>query len=82
MYVQEAARSLRHHRGLATTAIFSLTAALLLSAVFLLLTHNASVTLRLIGDRREMVVYLRDEVSDSQRETLIARLKDLYGDVT
>jgi cell division transport system permease protein len=81
-YLHEAARSLRHHRGLATTAIFSLTSALLLCGVFLLLTHNAEVTLRLIGDRREMVVYLRDDVNEPQRETLMARFRDLYGEVT
>jgi len=81
-YLREAARSFRQHRGLAYTAIVSLTAALTLSGVLLLLTHNARVTLRLIGDRREMVVYLKDEVPSSQRDVLIGRLTDLYGAVT
>ena len=81
-YVKEAARSFRHHRGLAYTAIFSLTAALTLSGVLLLLTHNAREALRMIGDRREIVVYLKDEVTPSQRDVLIGRLHDLYGNVT
>ncbi len=81
-YLREALRSLRQHRGLATTAILALTAALTLVGLFLLLTHNAQVALRFIGDRREMVVYLRDEVSDAQRESLVKRLTDLFGDVS
>jgi cell division transport system permease protein len=81
-YLREAMRSLRQHRGLATTAILALTAALTLVGLFLLLTHNAQVALQFIGDRREMVVYLRDEVSDVQREALIRRLTDLFGDVS
>jgi cell division transport system permease protein len=81
-FLREAARSFRQHRGLAYTAIFSLTAALTLSGVLLLLTHNARVALDLLGDRREMVIYLNDEVAPSQRDLLIGRLSDLYGSVT
>lgn len=81
-YLREAARSFRQHRGLAYTAIFSLTAALTLCGLLLLLTHNARMALRLLGDRREMVVYLRDNVTASDRDVLIGRLTDLYGAVT
>ena len=78
-YFREAWRSLKHHRGLAYTAIVSLTAALTLSGVFLLLAHNVELALRLVGDRREMVVYLRDSVTKEQRDGLVARLLQLYG---
>lgn len=81
-YLHEAWRSFRHHRGLALTAIFSLTAALAVSGVFLLLAHNAAVTMRLVGDRREIVVYLRDEVGRAQRDELMGRLAQLYGEAT
>jgi len=81
-YLREAARSFRQHRGLAYTAVFSLTAALTLSGVLMLLTHNALVQLRALGDRREMVVYLRDDVTPSQRDVLVGRLTDLYGAVS
>ena len=81
-YLREAARSFRQHRGLAYTAIFSLTAALTLSGLLLLLTHNARTTLRLMGDRREMVIYLKDEVTPERRQVLMTRLTDLYGVVT
>ncbi|HEY3216666.1 MAG TPA: permease-like cell division protein FtsX [Candidatus Eisenbacteria bacterium] len=81
-YLREAARSFKQHRGLAYTAVFALTAALTLSGVVLLVTHNARVALGLVGDRREMVIYLRDEVTQSQRDLLIGRLTDLYGNVT
>jgi cell division transport system permease protein len=81
-YVREAWRSFHQHRGLATTGVLALTAALTLSGVFLLLAHNAEIALKLIGDRRELVAYLRDDVTSADRDTLIARLNDLYGTVT
>jgi cell division protein FtsX len=73
-YLREASRSFRHHRGLAYTAILSLTGALTLSGIFLLLTHNAEHSLAAIGDRREMVVYLRDDVTASQRDVLVSTI--------
>jgi cell division transport system permease protein len=81
-YLKEAWRSFRQHKGLASAAMFSLTAILLLCGVFLLLTHNASRAVAFLGDRREMVVYLRDEITTEQREALVARLTELYGTVT
>jgi cell division transport system permease protein len=81
-YLREAWRSFRHHQGLAWTAMISLTATLLLCGVFLLLTFNAQSAVRFIGDRREMVVYLRDEVTPERREALIARLTELFGTST
>jgi len=80
-YFVEAWRSIRRHRGLATTAILGLTAALTLAGVFVLLTHNARLTLRLVGDRREVVVYLKDEIAREQRDAMQHRLEQLYGQV-
>jgi cell division transport system permease protein len=81
-FLREAWRSLTQHRGLASTAIFSLTSVLSLCGVFLLLAHNAGLAMKLVGDRREMVVYLRDEITNEQRDAVIARLRELYGEVT
>ncbi len=81
-YVREAWRSFTHHRGLATTTILSLTAALTLSGILMLFAHNAEVAMRLVGDRREMVVYLKDEVTPSEREAVMQRLTQLYGQAT
>lgn len=81
-YFREAWRSFKQHRGLSYTALFSLTAALTLSAVLVVLAYNADVAMRLLGDRREMVVYLRDEVSTQDREALIDRLSQHYGRVS
>ncbi|MGH7741468.1 MAG: cell division protein FtsX [Candidatus Eiseniibacteriota bacterium] len=80
-YVREALRTFRQHGGLAINAVLALTAALTLAGLFLLLAHNAQAALQLIGDRREMVVYLKDEVTEAQRDELIGRLTDLYGAV-
>jgi cell division transport system permease protein len=81
-HLREAWRSFRHHRGLAYTAIFSLAAALTLSGVFLLVAHNAQLALSFLGDRREMVAYLKDDVTPAQLDSLETRLQALYGSVT
>ncbi len=81
-FFREAWRSFRAHRGLASTAIFSMTAALALAGVFLLLSFNARQALRDIGDRREMVLYLKDEVSDADVQTLTEKIRQLYGTPT
>ena len=81
-FVREAWRSFQQHRGLGMTAIFSLAAALTLSGLFALLTHNADTALQWIGDRREMVVYLKDDVSDTRRTALTESLTRLYGTAT
>lgn len=81
-YFREAWRSFLHHRGLSTTAILALTAALTVAGVFVLLAHNARLALQMVGDRREMVVYLKDDVTRDQRDAMIQRLQQLYGEVT
>jgi cell division transport system permease protein len=78
-FVREAWRSFRQHRGLGMTAILSLTAALTLSGLFVLVSHNADNALRWIGDRREMVIYLKDDTSDARRDALVESLTRLYG---
>lgn len=81
-YFREAWRSFAAHRGLASTAIFSLTAALALCGVFLLLSHNAQQALRAVGDRREMIIYLKDDVSDAEVQALQEKIRELYGTPT
>lgn len=81
-YIREAWRSFTAHRGLALTTIFSLAAALTLCSLFLLVSWNANQALRAIGDRREMVVYLKDEIPDSDLQALQAKITELYGSST
>ena len=81
-FIREAWRSFKAHRGLALTTIFSLAAALTLCALFLLVSWNANEALRAIGDRREMVVYLEDDISDVERQALQAKITELYGSST
>lgn len=81
-FVREAWRSFAAHRGLALTTIFSLAAALTLCALFLLVSWNANQALRAIGDRREMVVYLKDDIGDSGVQALQAKITELYGTST
>lgn len=81
-FVREAWRSFRAHRGLALATIFSLAAALTLCALFVLVSWNASQALRAIGDRREMVVYLADEITELELQGLQAKIGELYGSST
>jgi cell division transport system permease protein len=81
-FLREAWRSFTTHRGLALTAIFSMTAALTLCGLFLLVSWNANQALRAMGDRREMVVYLKDDTSDSDVQLMQAKISELYGTST
>jgi cell division transport system permease protein len=81
-FFREAWRAFRTHRGLALTAMFSMTAALTLCAAFVLLTYNVRHQLIAIGDRREMVVYLKDEASDSDVKLLQDKIQQFYGSST
>jgi len=79
---REAWRSFRAHRGLSVTSILSLAALLTLSGIFLLLDHNARQALNAIGDRREMIVYLKDEVTEAQLAELMDKVKQYFGTAT
>jgi len=78
-FLAEAWRSLWHHRALTLTAIAGLAGALLTVGVFLLFTANAQLALTSLGDRREVVVYLRDSAPEGQVDSLRARMDTLYG---
>jgi cell division transport system permease protein len=81
-FFREAWRAFRTHRGLTLTAIFSLTAALTLVGAFVLLTYNVRHALVAIGDRREMIVYLKDEASNADVKGLQERIQQFYGTST
>ena len=68
-----------HHRSLTLTAIASVAGALLTIGVFLLFTANAQQALSSLGDRREVVVYLKDSASNEEVQALRARMESLYG---
>jgi cell division transport system permease protein len=79
---REAWRTFHAHRSLALTSILSLAAALLLCGIFVLLDHNARQALQAIGDRREMIVYLKDDVSDAQLAAVMDKVKQYFGTPT
>jgi len=81
-YWREAWRTFHAQRGLAVTSIVSLAAALTLCGIFVLLDHNARQALNAIGDRREMIVYLKDEVTDVQLATLMDKVRQYFGEPT
>lgn len=79
---REAWRSFGAHRGLAITSIVSLAAVLTLSGIFVLLDYNARQALAAIGDRREMIVYLKDEVTEAQVQVLMDKVRQYFGEPT
>ena len=81
-FIAEAWRSLWHHRSMTLTALASLTGALLVFGLFLLLTANARVAISSLGDRREVVVYLRDSAPREEVQTLVDKMAALYGQAT
>jgi cell division transport system permease protein len=81
-FLREAWRSFQAHRGLAITSILSLAALLTLCGICLLLDHNVTQALSAIGDRREMIVYLKDEVSDAQLAELMDKVRQYFGEPT
>ncbi len=81
-FFREAWRSFNAHRGLAFTAIFSMTAALVLAGAFLLASYNVRQSLSAMGDRREMVVYLKDEAGESDVKALQEKISQYFGTST
>ena len=81
-FVREAWRGMWHHRSLTLTAIASVAGALLTVGVFLLFTANAREALSSLGDRREVVIYLKDGVAQMEVQALCGRMDALYGPAT
>ena len=81
-FIREAWRGLWYHRSTTYTALLSVFGSFLVLGVFLLFTSNVQHALNALGDRREVVVYLRDTTKPAEREALIASLDSLYGVAT
>ncbi len=81
-FLAEAWRGMWHHRSLTLTAIASVAGALLTIGVFLLFTANAQQALTSLGDRRELIVYLKDSAALPEVQALRTRMEGLYGPAT
>jgi len=78
-FLVEAWRGMWHHRSLTLTAIASVAGALLTIGVFLPFTANAQQALTSLGDRRELIVYLKDSAPLAEVDSLRGRMETLYG---
>lgn len=81
-FIREAWRGLWHHRTFTWTALLALVGALVVPGVFLVVLVNTLNAAHSLGDRRELVVFLREGVADSTRETLARRLSGVARSVT
>jgi cell division transport system permease protein len=81
-FLSEAWRGLWRHRSLTGTALLALIGALLVPAVFLVLLVNSLHAVHTLGDRREMIVFLRDGATAADRDSLAERLAPVSRQVT
>jgi cell division transport system permease protein len=81
-FLSEAWRGLWRHRSLSLTALLALTGALLVPAAFLVVLVNSLHAVHTLGDRREMIVFLRDAATPADRDTLAERLAPVARQVT
>lgn len=72
-FLSEAWRSFRQQRAVATNTILALVGALVVPAVFLVVLANVLDSLRAMEDRREMVIFLVDESSAEDVDSLQMR---------
>jgi cell division transport system permease protein len=81
-FLSEGWRGLWHHRPLTLTALASVTGALFAFALFLLVTANARVALSTLGDRREVVAFLRDSADPADVKAIVDLVDSTYGHAT
>lgn len=77
--LSEGVRAVRRHPALSASAIVSMAASLLVLALFLLIGVNVR---RVMGDleaRKNVVVYLKTEATDEDRQRVEERLKEVPG---
>jgi cell division transport system permease protein len=72
-YFREAWRGITFHRALTGNSLLALTGALVIPAVFLIVLVNALSSVDTVGSRREMVIFLHDDVPDSTLNELTGR---------
>lgn len=73
--LEELARHLREHRGVAAAATVTMTLAFLLLGLFLMAWVNVRTMTRAAAEELQLQVYLKDEVDNARREQLQARLE-------
>jgi cell division transport system permease protein len=80
--MREAWRGLWYHRSLTFTAFLALVGALLVPCVFLVVFENALSAVHQLGDRREMVVFLQDDIPDTTKQGVERRLALVARQIT
>lgn len=70
----EGVRGMRRHRGLALTAVVTMTASLLVLGVFLVTSYNVQHVIASLESRKEVMVYLKDGLTPADLKALENRL--------
>jgi len=78
-YIAEAFRGLRANSLVNILAVGTISMAMLIIGFFLIVFFNVQSAVQTIGDRFEMSVYLKDGLSDHEKEFLLGRLNAEAG---
>jgi cell division protein FtsX len=77
--LSEGVRAVRRHPALSASAIVSMAASLLVLALFLLIGVNVRRVMGGLEARKNVVVYLKTEATDEDRQRVEERLKEVPG---
>ncbi len=75
----EGLRGMVRHRGLSVAALLSTIASYVILALFLVVLVNLRHTVASVSARKEVVAFLRDDVSEDSVQVLTARMRALRG---
>jgi cell division transport system permease protein len=78
-YIAEAFRGLRANSMVNLLAVGTISMAMLIVGFFLIVYFNVQVAVQTMGDRLDMSVYLKDGLTDHEKDFLMGRLKDEAG---
>ena len=78
-YIAEAFRGLRANSLVNLLAVGTISMAMLIVGFFLIVFFNVQSAVNVVGDRLEMSVYLRDGLTDHEKDFLQARLRSEPG---
>ncbi len=78
-YIAEAFRGLRANSMVNLLAVGTISMAMLIVGFFLIVYFNVQSAVQSMGDRLDMSVYLKDGLTDHEKDFLMGRLKDEAG---
>lgn len=79
MFVMDAMKSLARNRTITMASILTVTATLFIFGVFILLAQNINLGVESVESQVEIKVYLEDNITTTQQETILNRIHGVEG---